>query len=255
MTYSMKELEKWLEIAEGVARQAGMYLAKTKERNREVKISHGRDVKILADTQSDNLIIDSLKRKSSFPIFTEESNMIGNKIEEDLMWIVDPLDGSLNFSRGIPISCVSIGLWKDKKPLVGVIYDFNRGEFFSGIAGKGAWLNNQRIKVSAASRRQQAVLCTGFPVKTDFSTRGVKAFIKYAQTYKKIRLFGSAALSLAYVAAGRADAYYESGIMIWDVAAGLAIVTGAGGKVQMRPLSKENTFVVYASNRCLGKER
>ena len=99
-----------------------------------------------------------------------------------------------------------------------------------------------------------AVICTGFPVSTDFSTEGVSSFIGRAQGYKKVRLLGSAALSLAYVAAGRADVYCESDIMMWDVAAGLAIVAGAGGNIQIKPAAKENAFLVYASNRCLCAE-
>lgn len=251
MSYSISDLEKWLEIAEEAARRSGMFLTQAKEKRKEVQIDSRRDIKLLTDRQSEEIIVNILKSKSSFSILTEESGMIGDEIKDGLIWIVDPLCGSVNFFCGIPLSCISIGLWKDNEPVLGVIYDFNRNELFSGIANKAAWLNKKKIKVSATIKREDAVLCTGFPVSTDFSMEGISKFIKQVQDYKKIRLFGSAALSLAYVAAGRVDAYYESDIMIWDVAAGLAVVKGADGEIQIRPSLKEKTFVVYASNCCL----
>lgn len=174
--------------------------------------------------------------------------MVGLENKEGFVWIVDPLDGSLNFLRGIPLSCISVGLWKNNKPLLGVVYDFNKKEIYSGIAGRVAWCNKKKIKVSRVLNKKNAIICTGFPVSSDFSSKNIGIFIKQVQAYKKVRLFGSAALSLAYVAAGRIDAYYEKDIMIWDIAAGIAVVTGAGGAVRIKPSSIKNAFIVYASN-------
>jgi len=255
MAREMRELEKWLFIAEKAAYRAGVFLSRTKIKDNKIRADLGKDVKIYADLHSEKIIINMLRAKSEFDILTEERGFLPGSSEKRLLWIVDPLDGTMNFLRGIPISCVSIGLWRGNGPLLGVIYDFNKNELFSGIAGKIAFLNQRRIKVSAVSKEANAVLCTGFPVNTDFSSIGVLKFTKQIQSYKKVRLFGSAALSLAYVAAGRADVYHENNIMLWDVAAGVAIITGAGGNVQILPLAKENAFSVYASNRRLFRQK
>jgi len=251
MSGTKPDLKKWLNIAEGAARQSGKFLLQAQEASREVRSDRGKDVKILADVQSEKIIVDFLKKETPFPILAEESGMLGLRLKGGLMWVVDPLDGSFNFLHGIPVSCISIGLWGSQESLLGVVYDFNKDELFSGIAGECAWLNGKEIRVSVTSHKEKAVLCTGFPVNSDFSLDGISTFIQQIQAFKKIRMLGSAALSLAYVASGRADAYYENGIMIWDVAAGLAIVTGGGGRIQTILSSKKDTFTVHASNSYL----
>ena len=228
--YSLSSL---LELAKKTAFQAGSTLIEQQKSARQVQQSHNRDVKIKGDFLSETIIIDSLQQHSSFPILTEESGIIGEIDREQYLWIVDPLDGSLNYSQGIPFCCISIGLWKANSPVLGVIYDFYRNELFSGIIGEGAWLNETSIKISETKKKKEAILCTGFPINTDFSEEGITKFVKQIQVYKKIRLLGSAALSLAYVACGRVDAYMEDNIMLWDVGAGCAIVKAAGGEVQI----------------------
>jgi len=154
----------------------------------------------------------------------------------------------LNYSRNIPLCCISIGLWEENRPVLGVIYDFHSAEFYSGIAGEGAWCNELEIKASDVNRKDKAILCTGFPVNTDFSAESLMTFIQNIQQYKKIRLLGSAALSLAYVASGRADAYMENDIMVWDVAAGLAIASGSGCLFSTTNSAKPNSFHIVVSN-------
>jgi len=200
--------------------------------------------------ESEAIILDHLKRESEFSILSEESGMFEGK-DHRLIWIVDPLDGSLNYFRGIPLCCISIGLWQEDKPVAGIVYDFNRTEIFAGIDGEGAWLNGERIAVSSIPDKEKAALCTGFPANTDFSTESLMAFVQKVREYKKVRLLGSAALSLAYVAAGRADAYMENDIMLWDVAAGIALVKASGGLVHYTSTGRENAFRVQASNRSL----
>jgi myo-inositol-1(or 4)-monophosphatase len=119
------------------------------------------------------------------------------------------------------------------------------------MIGKGAWVNNIPMKVSEVAEKNQAVLFTGFPSYSDFSKNGLENFVKKIQDFKKIRHIGSASLSLAYVASGKADAYYENGIMLWDVAAGLALVEAAGGKIEFTYLKnseKKYQYEVFASN-------
>jgi myo-inositol-1(or 4)-monophosphatase len=237
-----------LAVAEEAALLAGAYLLAHRT-DVSIESQYGKDMKISADRESERLIIDILKQKSDFSIFSEEKGLIGAATGgDDLKWIVDPLDGSLNFLRGIPSCCVSIGLWSGNRPLLGAIYDFNREELFTGIAGTGAWLNGNRIKVSKLNVENEAVLLTGFPVNTDYSSRGLKDYIAQVRAFKKIRLIGSAALSIAYVAAGRADAYFERDIMLWDIAAGLAILSGAEGKYLIKESVINNAYEVYATN-------
>lgn len=247
---SNEQIFDWLSIAKETALKAGKILSGAGQEYFNVDSESGRDIKLQADRESEKIILDDLKEKSSYSILSEEDGYLERK-ENGVVWIVDPLDGSLNYSRGIPLCCISVGLWKDGEPLLGVVYDFNRHELFTGVVGKGAWLNEKQMAVSLRGEKNRAVLCTGFPVNTNFSTDSLMTFTQKIKDYKKVRLLGSAALSLAYVAAGRADAYMENDIMIWDVAAGIALVKAAGGIVQYNATGRENTYKVRASNKNL----
>lgn len=247
----MPDIKFLTDLAGKIAKQASeLLLEGDNKQYRAVEYDFEHDVKIHADRKLEAFIIEKLINETSFPVLSEESGII-EKVEQDTkyIWIVDPLDGSLNFSKSIPICCISIALWKGNKPVSGVVYDFNRDEMFSGIVGECAWLNNKKISVSDITEKKNAVLCTGFPVSTDFSPKPLLNFVEDIRKYKKIRLLGSAALSLAYVACGRADVYWENDIKIWDVAAGIALVKAAAGVAKYSPTGKENIFRVKASNR------
>lgn len=247
-----KSLEGWRSLAEEVARSAGTFLADSRDRRVEIVANLGKDVKLSLDRESEQRIVDLLQERSDFSILSEERGTIrGRAAEQEWRWIVDPLDGSLNYLQGIPLCCVSVGLWSGDSPLLGVIYDFDRDELFTGIVGDGAWLNGTAIRVSQAQEQGDAVLCTGFPVGTDFSFSALATLVEQVRHYKKIRLFGSAALSLAYVAAGRADAYYERDIKLWDVAAGMALVLAAGGQVLRKASGGRDALTVYAGSQTL----
>jgi len=241
-----------LNLAKNIAENSVRIIKKDIGKYRKVEKDLQRDVKILADRRLDEAIVKRLLEETRYSVLSEESGFLkGSNKNTDYCWIVDSLDGSLNFSRGIPIYCISIALWKKMVPLLGVVYDFNRDETFLGLVGRGAWLNGKPMMVSQITEKSKAVLCTGFPVSTDFSKKSLLDFIRRIRKYKKIRLLGSAALSLAYVACGRADAYLENDIKIWDVAAGIALVKAAGGTVKFSPADKENVSRVKASNQYL----
>lgn len=246
----MRELTAMLDLAIRVALDAAQTIGQNKEIHQTVEKELARDVKIKADRELETDIVGRLLKETAYPILSEESGYLGVKEKSsNYRWIVDPLDGSLNFSRGIPINCISIALWRGLEPELGVVYDFNRSEIFSGVVGEGASLNGKSIKVSGIGEKSSAVLCTGFPVATDFSKTAILGFVEQIGVYKKVRLLGSAALSLAYVACGRVDAYMENDIKLWDVAAGIALVKAAGGAVRFEPSGKENAFKVWAGNK------
>ncbi|MBI2339333.1 MAG: inositol monophosphatase [Deltaproteobacteria bacterium] len=247
---SSSEISVYLNLAVATAQQAAGRLSFPEDQR--VLADLERDVKIGADRKLHMFITEQLSKESPFPVYSEEAQeKTGPSRIQGPFWIVDPLDGSLNYSRQIPLYGISIALWQDQAPLSGIVYDFNKSEMFSAIPGHGAWLNGQPICVGNVREKSQAVLCTGFPVGTDFTEEGLTQFVHKIRIYKKVRLFGSAALSLAYVASGRADMYQENDIALWDVAAGLALVVGAGGKIDFQPGQKSALLRVRAGNAFL----
>lgn len=209
----------------------------------------GKDIKTHADVAAQERILRAL-RITDIPVLAEEGEQEAIDLNR-LLWIVDPLDGTYNFSRGFPMAAVSIALWENGKPLLGVVHDIAGDDVFSGAAGKGAWLNDQEITVSGVELEQQAILATGFPSGRDYGTDSLSDFVQSVRKFKKIRMLGSAALMLAQVAAGRFDVYEETGGYIWDVAAGLALVQAAGGTYRMSPVSGPYQVAVRATNGLL----
>lgn len=244
--------EELLAVARDTAREAAEALISGRGRAVELGRSSGRDVKLSSDRESETLIKNRLSRETGIPILGEEYGLEGAVREDGLRWIVDPLDGTANYQRGFPAYGVSIGLWRGDAPLLGVIADIPRGETFSGCCAgesRGAWLDGAGpIRVSSVSRPEDAFLTTGFPIYADHSVEAVAAFAAEITRYKKVRMLGSAAIMIAYVACGRADIYKERDIAVWDVAAGLAVVLGAGGAIELKPSEKVNCYRVVASN-------
>lgn len=223
-----------LSVAEEAACEAGRLLASAFDEVACIESEEGRDIKLHADRRADACIIRVLAT-SGLPVLAEESGEHGRIDGESVFWVVDPLDGTFNYQRRIPLSCVSIALWQGRQPVLGVVHDFIHDERFSGVVGEGAWLNGSPMRVAAPRLPGAAVLATGCPVYRDYSDDSLHVFAQSIQRFKKVRMLGSAALSAAYVACGRLDAYGEDDIMLWDVAAGAALVAAAGGWVDMRP--------------------
>ena len=223
----MIELDTWLEIAKSAALDGGNYLLANQGEDLEVLLNEGRDIKLQLDTDTENLIKKTLRSKSSFSILGEETGLSGDLGE--FYWVIDPLDGTSNFLRGIPISCVSIALMRNLNPILGVIYDFNHDDLYFGHQESRAFLNQREICVSNYSLKNESTLVTGIPAKQHYSDEEFKNMIDDFQNWKKIRMIGSAAMASIYVAAGKAETYKENGIFLWDIAAGAAIVNAAGG--------------------------
>ena len=246
----MGELSNYLDIALGVVREGASVFTKNISKYNQLEKNIGREVKIRADKELNKILVGELNKLTSFNIVSEEGNE--NIIHEnEYNWILDPLDGSLNYMRGIPMYCISLALWKGFELVLGVIYDLTKNDIYHGIIGGGAFKNDVKIMVSKISSYSDAVLCTGFPVNFSYTENKIIEFANNVKKYKKIRLFGSAALSLSFVASGKTDAYIEENIMIWDVAAGIAIVKAAGGQVNFTNGRLNNSLIVRATNNFL----
>ena len=237
-------LENLFKLAKDAANQAGSFLNNNKNVTKQIITDEGRDIKLALDRKTEELINNILK-KSDIPIMGEE---LSSNISSDYFWVVDPIDGTANYFRGLDQCCVSIGLIKNDEALLGVIYNFNTNEMFAALKGKGAFLNDKKIKVSNISEKNKASLTTGFPASE--SIESSLEFLEGLQGWKKIRMFGSAALSCAYIASGRCDAYIEKGVYLWDFAAGICLVKEAGGRVEYTKLDSDR-YAVNFDNNCL----
>ncbi|TXK60513.1 inositol monophosphatase family protein [Alkalisalibacterium limincola] len=182
------------------------------------------------DSLAEKEIIRELKRATpDYAFLAEESGQKGNS---RYTWVIDPLDGTSNYLRGLPHFCVSIALLEDKEPIHGVVFDPLRNELFTASKGAGAVLNDKKIRVAERKDLEGALLVTGFaPRERRRVGPHLETLRGLLDTAEDIRRTGSAALDLAYVACGRADAYFEAGLQPWDIAAGVLLVREAGGTV------------------------
>jgi len=238
----IKDLSIELNIAKKAAIESGKLLLQNKiELNKSLKVIQ-KDTKLLADVESENLIKEIIVTKSQYPILAEETGKSSDNLG-DTFWVIDPLDGTANYNRGIPICCVSIGLVKNMKPVLGVIYDFNNDEIYTGDKFSNiSSMNDELIKVSDKDKKDDSILVTGLPHHTDYSNESLDKMIKDMQTWKKVRMIGSAAIASCYIASGKAEMYKENGIYLWDIIAGAAIVESAGGTAEI--LNLKNNFQV-----------
>ena len=246
----MIQIDKELSTAKKASLQSAKLLINQKKLVNDVISNEGRDIKLRADIESENIIKKYLKDNSDLPILAEESGA-----NEDLgssFWVVDPLDGTSNYSRDFPICCISIALIHENKIILGVINDFNRNIIFEGSTETPAMMNSKLISVSDISDKTKATLATGLPAKGSYKDEAMLALAKEFAKWKKIRMIGSAAMSCAYVASGQFDQYQENGIFLWDIAAGLAIIKAAGGNYHYKTYD-DNKFKVdvIANNNCI----
>lgn len=239
-----------LDIALAAARAAGELLRTHFGKPLDVNEFAAHDIKLDLDVRAQKLITEILL--GAFPdhaIFGEEG-IAGNQASE-WQWIVDPIDGTVNYFYSIPHFCVSIALRRGKEILAGVIYDPMRDEMWAVERGGKPTLNGEPIAVSARTQLSDAVLSVGFSKTKTTIAAGLPLLEKYVGRARKCRLMGSAALDLAYVACGRLDAYIEQSVSLWDVAAGMLLVESAGGQFTMTPRedAPEKISVVASSGR------
>ncbi len=222
-----------INIAISAARKAGDLIVRSSQRLDTLKITEKSTNNFVTnvDQQAEKIIIDTLRKAyPSHGILAEES---GHSLGDEFTWIIDPLDGTRNFMHGFPQFCVSIALQHKDKIEHAVIFDPTRQEIFAASRGRGAYLNNTRIRVSKRMQLSTCLIGTGFPFR--HTENRVASYIKLLESLlpvcSDLRRQGSAALDLAYVAAGRLDGYFETDLKPWDIAAGALCVTEAGGLV------------------------
>lgn len=227
------QLSSLCENASAAILETGKFIREQAHRLHEITIEI-KDINSLVsyvDREAEKQLVTALgKLLPDAGFLTEEDTP--NSEGKTWQWIIDPLDGTTNFLYGIPCFSISVGLKRDDKLVLGIIYEINDNELFSAWENGGAFLNNNRIHVSQRKLLNQSLLATGFPYY-DFTSMGkyLKSFSYLMQNSRGIRRLGSAAVDLAYVACGRFDGFFEYSLNPWDVAGGAVIVQEAGGKV------------------------
>ena len=230
------------DLAVSAAISAGNFLNEKKLENKEVLKEEGRDIKLIIDQDTEKLIRSSLQA-TNIPILGEE---YGGEVSEERYWVIDPIDGTANYFRGLDECCISIALMEGNEALIGVIFNFNNNQMYTASKNGGAFLNDKRITVSNVSSRDKASITTGFPASESIDSS--MQFLEDLKGWKKVRMFGSAALSCAYVASGKCDYYAEKGVYLWDIAAGICLVKEAGGCADFKLIDKERYEVVFSNN-------
>ncbi len=189
------------------------------------------DLVTAADLESQRLILASLRRSFPGDDYQAEEDAT-RKTGSERLWLIDPLDGTANYAHGYPASCVSIGVLRRGEPELGGVYDPFRDELFLAERGRGATMNGRRLRVTATARVAQSLLVTGFPYdRAERADAYLAPFKTFLTSAHDVRRSGSAALDMSWIAAGRADGFWEFGLHPWDVAAGWLLVEEAGGRV------------------------
>ncbi|HEY4272351.1 MAG TPA: inositol monophosphatase family protein [Candidatus Udaeobacter sp.] len=241
-------MKNYLDAAESAARAAGKLLRENFQRPLRVNAVAAHDIKLQIDVQAQELIAKLLLEEFPTHALYGEEGIVGDQ-SSDHQWIVDPLDGTVNYFYGIPHFCVSIALRLHKEMVVGVIYDPIRGEMWTAQRGEVSKLNGTQIHVSDRAELAEAVISIGLSKTGETINTNFPLLQQMIHRVRKCRVFGSAALDMAYVACGRFDAYIETGISLWDIAAGCLLVENAGGTVDLRPREnmKEKYSIVASS--------
>ena len=241
-------LSSLIEVAEEAARKAGTYLIQ-KLGSAKVEYQKAfRDDLLDADLEAEHLLLTTLREKAPhIGILSEEA---GHEGQQEHYWIVDPLDGSANFQHGSPLFAVAIALVSNRATKGGIIYIPSRDEMFIAIQSKGAYLNGERIKVSERGKLDEAIVHIGdFAKGGDLETtkKRLKNVSKLAIQASRIRMLGTAATDLAYVACGRADMLVNHASKPWDIEAGKLLLLEAGGKATTKTYHDDLTVSIYSN--------
>jgi len=251
-----------LKTAVAAATAAGRIMQQNFRAPKKINSATQHDIKLELDVRCQKRIERLLL--ASWPVIPilGEEGIVGDP-EAESRWVVDPIDGTVNFTYGIPHACVSIALQvrggapkrragpepgKDFRTVLGVVYDPFCDEMWTAIRGQPARLNGRRIQASRRPTLDQAIVAIGFAKEAATLDRMLPTFNQLIHRVRKVRIMGSAALALTYVASGRMDAYVEYGLRLWDIAAGGLIIECAGGDFWSKPLMADYAYQILASN-------
>jgi len=256
----MKSSERKRALASAVkaARTAGKLMRQNLRAIKKINEASQHDIKLELDVRCQKLIEKTLL--AAFPKISVvgEEGCSGNANSPE-RWAIDPIDGTVNFTYGIPHACVSIALQEraqrgEYESTVGIVYDPFQDELWTAIRGEPARLNGRIISVSKRNRLDETIVATGFSKTTAVLNRMLPYFNLLVRKVRKVRMMGSAALSLTYVASGRFDAYVEEGTNLWDIAAGGLIIECAGGEFWNKQIPGTEKFQMIANNGLLRKK-
>lgn len=261
-----RDLTTNLRCALTAARAAGQVMRQNLRENKVVNSSTQHDIKLELDVRCQKLVEKHLGKGPCDRTVLGEEGITGDP-EAETRWVVDPIDGTVNFTYGIPHACVSIALQRrcpvpssraeqsresiyadGYQTLLGVVYDPFCDEVFSALAGKRAQLNGRPIHVSERRRLAECIVSLGFAKDGVSLNKMLPTFNRLIRRVRKIRMMGAAALGIAYVAAGRMDAYFEHGLRLWDIAAGGLLVESAGGDFWREPAGGLYKYRIVANN-------
>lgn len=231
-----------LDLAAEAARRAGRFIREARKDGLRVNAKSRTDFVSDKDQMSENMIREMIREKYPSHLFFGEESVCGCTPEEedaqieafrdaDFVWVVDPIDGTVNYIRDYPQYAVSVAVVHHREIVAGAVYDPFRDELFTARKGGGAFLNGQRIRVSAAKEAGDAIINTSMPAGAATRSDMVSRIPPVSGAFQSMRVWNCAAVSLASVACGRSDADYEAGIHLWDMAAGILLVREAGGTV------------------------
>jgi myo-inositol-1(or 4)-monophosphatase len=244
-----------LACAVAAARAAGRLMRREKDAPKKINAQSRHDIKLELDVRCQKLIERILSSTFPHSSVLGEEGVLGRP-DAPLRWVVDPIDGTVNFTYGIPHACVSIALQRqgaggEFTTEIGVVYDPFCDELWTATRGGPARLNGKIIRASRRGNLAQAIVAIGFSKTAESLRENLPVFNSLVRRVRKIRMMGAAALALTYVAGGRFDAYIESGISLWDIAAGGLILECAGGEFWHRPLADSGKYRMIASNGLL----
>ena len=259
---NQKDLKDLLNVAVHAAEGAGELMRKNLAKTKKVNEASQHDIKLDLDVRCQKLIEKTLLNNYPTVAILGEEGTRGDQ-EADYRWVVDPIDGTVNFAYGIPHACVSIALQERLDPpvkgarefpdlmyrtIIGVVYDPFQDELWTAVAGQPARLNGKKISVSPRARLSESIIAVGFAKELKTIELMVPTVSGLLQNCRKIRIMGSATLALCYVACGRFDAFTEYGVRLWDIVAGGFIVDQAGGEFWNRPVETDHRYHVLANN-------
>lgn len=265
------DLNQALGRAVEAAQAAGAMLRRHLGAPKRIHAATQHDIKLELDERSQAMIERRLRGAVPATSFLGEEG-VGGAPDAPARWVVDPIDGTVNFTYGVPHACVSIALQAKGKgrtstrtpeprpgpeefvTVLGVVYDPFTDELWTAVRGERAHLNGRPIHVSRRRRLAEAIVSLGFAKDARTLEQTLPVFNQLVHRVRKIRIMGAAALSMAYVASGRFDAYLEYGLRLWDIAAGGLIVECAGGEFWRRPVAGEHCYAILAGNGRLRRQ-